>query len=395
MLAPLTTCWLSWHYENAGFPIKPRDFTLGMGALLLVIIASNRPKFCWPALLPLVFLLWRIFDCVALERYSVVSLGTHQFFIMIMLANFLITLLLMLIPSTERGMETVRWLATAIIIGCAAANFYEWLGYGSFTRISGRMSGFLEDPNHSPILICLLLGVLFTVNPNFWWNMAVVGVSTVAIAVTLSRSGMAVFAVMVLPYIAIHFRERMRGLLIIAVLSVPLGGMGLTMLAQSSRSGIISNEDVGGRLQAIYDLDFEKIKSPERVKDLQDGWEAVSRATIFGHGIGAGTNHWQPHNQIISVWLDMGIFGVLFFAGLVFTLAFVSMRQRFRGFFCLLPVLLFIPCSQVLIEMPVYWFTIAVTCHVLFPQRIVFQLFAATKANATDALFSAPQKISA
>ncbi len=375
-LVPITTCWLSWHFEKAGFPVKPRDFTLAMGALLMLFIAFNRPSFCWPALLPLGFLLARVFDAVVLERYSVVALGTHQFYVMIMLANLFVTVLFILIPSTERGMATTRWLATAIIVGCVAANVYEWLGFADLTRIPGRMSGYLEDPNQSPILICLLLGVLFTVNPNFWWNMAVVGIATVGIAVTLSRSGMAVFAAMVLPYIAIHFREHARGLLVIMALTVPLAGVGLTLLAQSSRSGVVENEDVDGRMQAIYDLDFEKIKSPERAKDLQDGWEAVSRAVMFGHGTGSGTNEWQPHNQIVSIWLDIGIFGALFFTGMICALVFASVIQRFRGFFCLIPVLLFIPCSQVLIEAPVYWFTLSVACHVLFSQRVVIRLLA-------------------
>jgi hypothetical protein len=385
MLVPLTTGWLSWHYEKAGFPVKPRDFTLAMGALLMLGIARNRPTFCWPALLPIAFLLARVLDAMILERYSVVSLGTHDFYVMIMLASFLVTLLFILIPSTEGGMETARWLATAIILGCAAANLYEWLDFASFTRIPGRMSGYLEDPNQSPILICLLLGVLFTVNPNFWWNMAVVGVATVAIAVTLSRSGMAVFAAMVLPYVAIHFRERARGLVIIAILAVPLAGVGLTLLAQSSRTGVIANDDVGSRLQAIYDLDFEKIKSPERAKDLEDGWEAVSRAVLFGHGTGAGTNQWQPHNQFVSIWLDIGIFGVLFFATIVFAPVLASVKQRFRGFFCLIPVLLFIPCSQILIEAPVYWFTLSVACHVLFPHRVVLRLLAPAHRNPASA----------
>lgn len=390
MLVPITTGWLSWNYEKLGLPIKPRDFTLGMGALLALLIAFCRPSFCLPALLPLPFLLVRILDAALLERYSVLSLGTHQFYVMIMLANFFVTLLMILLPSTERGMATVRWLATAIVIGCVAANVYEWLGCASFTRIPGRMSGYLEDPNHSPILICLLLGVLFTVNPNFWWNMATVGLAAIGIAVTLSRSGMAVFAVMVLPYVAIHFRERARGLLLVSAIAIPLAGVGLTMLVQSSRTGVIANEDVGSRLQAIYDLDLEKIKSPERAKDLEDGWEAVSHAIMFGYGTGAGTNRWQPHNQFVSIWIDIGIFGMLFFAAFVFVLAFTSMRRRFRGFFCLMPVLLFIPCSQVLIETPVYWFTIAVACHILLPNRVVFRLFAPAHRQALAPSASLP-----
>ena len=374
MLVPVTTNWLSWNYEKAGFPIKPRDYIIFFGAAILILSVLNHPSFSWLSFIPLGFFLIRIFDAALLQRYSVVSLGTHDFYVMIMLSNFLVTIVFVLIPSTERGTSIACWIASAIIIACTIANLYEWMGYGTFTRIPGRMSGFLEDPNHSPILICLLLGVLFTLNPGFWWNMTMVGVGAIAIAVTLSRSGMAVFAGMVIPYVGARFKQHAKGLLIIAALSVPLAGAGFTMLAQSSRSGIVANEDVGGRLQAIYDLDFEKIKSPERAKDLQDGWEAVGRAITFGHGTGAGTNEWQPHNQFVTVWLDLGIFGVIFFASFVFSLLFFSIRKKFRAIYCVIPVLLFIPCSQILIETPVYWFTITVALYTLFPQRIRFRI---------------------
>ena len=374
MMVPLITYWLPWNYEKAGFPIKPRDFTLVFGALLMFLIGLNRPAFCLPAFLPIVFLAVRVFDAGVLERFTVTALGTHDVYVMVMLSNILVTLLLIMLPATDRGMDVTRWLATAIIVGCCAANVYEWMGYVKLTRFVGRIAGYVEDPNHSPILCCLLLGVLYTVNPNFWWNVAVSAVSAVGIALTLSRSGMAVFAGMFLIYVAMNFRRHVMGLIILVAVAIPCAGTGFTLLASSSRNGVVNNADVGTRLQAIYELDFEKIKSPERAKDLQDGWEAVGQAIILGHGTGAGANKWLPHNQFVAVWLDMGIFGLLAFGGGVFALAFVSLRERFRAFLCVMPVILFIPCSQVLVETPVYWFTIAVACYVLFPKRFVFRL---------------------
>ena len=375
LLVPVTTNWLSWTYQNADFPVKPRDFIIGFGGLMLMLEVFNRPAFCWQALLPAGFVLFRVIDAAVLQRYSVVALGTHEFYVMIMLSNFIVTLLLILLPSTERGAGIACWLASVVILACTAANLYEWAGYGSFTRIPGRMSGYLEDPNHSPILMCLLLGILFTINPGFWWNITMTGIAAVGIAITLSRSGMAVFAGMALVYIGKNFRQHAKGILIIAALTVPLAVAGFTFLAQSARSGVTTNEDVGARLEAIYNLDFEKIKSPERAKDLEDGLEAVGRAIMFGHGTGAGNNQWQPHNQFVSVWLDLGIFGLIFFAGLVLTLLVLSVRQRFRGIYCVMPVLLFIPCSQVLLDTPVYWLTITVALYTLIPRRIKFTLF--------------------
>ena len=172
----------------------------------------------------------------------------------------------------------------------------------------------------------------------------------------------------------------------LAVLSLPVIAIGVGVLgATSTKQGMVKNEDTSGRMQAIYELDFEKLKSPERAKDLADGWEAVMQKPILGWGTGAGGEKWQPHNQFVTQWLDLGLGGVLLYAGTLLALTFACAMKGFSGGFCLIPVWLFIPCSQVLLETPAYWMCLAVGAMAIFPARLTFRLHKSQPSGSTSA----------
>jgi O-antigen ligase len=126
-----------------------------------------------------------------------------------------------------------------------------------------------------------MLGICFTLQPAFWKNLALIAFATPAIALTMSRSGMAIFAIMVGLYVLLNARRHFTGLVLIALACIPLAVGGVALLAQRTGGGLIKDENTKARLQAIYELDFEKIKSPERAKDLADGWEAVGQKPIW------------------------------------------------------------------------------------------------------------------
>jgi len=91
-----------------------------------------------------------------------------------------------------------------------------------------------------------------------------------------------------------------------------------------------------------------------RNKDLKDGWEGVTEAPLFGHGTGCASSHWQPHNQWVAIWLDIGVGGLLLYAG---TLLFLTLRCLLvggRGIVALAPLWLFSVFSQNLVEMAGY-----------------------------------------
>ena len=391
LLVPTMTKYLMWADSAGVFPLKPRDYTLltVMGACVMVML--NRPTICPPAFLMLLVPLLRVLDATFLQRFTITALGDHSIVVMSLLSNFLVTFTTVFILSAEPWRRVALWVGVCTALLSAAGVYYEWLGYRSFTRIPGRMAGFPEDPNDPPIMICLMLSVIFTLNPRFWWNVVLITLVSPAIALTLSRSGMAVYSCLLLCYILGNLRKHAMGMLLMVAVCIPLAIGGVAILAQTStKVGIVTNKDTADRLKAIYELDFERIKSPERGKDLQDGWEAAGKEPLWGHGTGAGTSVWKPHNQIVSLWIDIGIIGPLLYIGGLLLMTFRCFTSRLQGAYCLVPLWLFVPCSQILVESPHYWFAAAVCCNLVYTGRFRVVLSAPAK-NRTPSHSPLPQ----
>ncbi|MDI1314192.1 O-antigen ligase family protein [Prosthecobacter sp.] len=379
LLVPTMTKYLSWADDVGALPFKPRDYTLLTMAAVGVMVLLNKPSICPPAFLMLLVPLLRVLDATFLQRFTITALGSHSIVVMSLISNFLVTFTTVLCLSAQPWRRVALWVGVCVALLSAGGVYYEWLGFRAFTRIPGRMAGFPSDPNDPPIMICLMMSVVFTLNPRFWWNVVLVALVSPAIALTLSRSGMAVYFCLLLCYIVGNLRQHFMGMLLIVVVSIPLAIGGVAVLAQTStKVGLMTNKDTADRLKAIYELDFERIKSPERSKDLQDGWEAVGKEPLWGHGTGAGTSVWKPHNQVVSLWIDIGIIGPLLFIGGMLLLTLRCFTLRLRGFYCLVPLWLFIPCSQIIIESPHYWFAAAVCCNLVYAGRFRLVLHAPT-----------------
>ncbi len=375
LLVPNFIGLLYWSHENGASPIKPRDYNLVVGLVVILLSLVCRPSFCLPALALITIPLMRFLDAALLERYAHITFGSHSIYVMMIAGYLLVSFTGVLALSASKGAQIAVWVAIITIVCCSLVNIYEFLGFASYTRIEGRMAGWNVDPNQSPIIMCLMFGILFTLHKRYWWNMILVVLAAAAIALSMSRSGFAIFAVMTGFYMLLHFRERLVGMIGIAIVSVPLLAIGIGVLgATSTKQGLHKNEDTSGRMEAIFEGDFDKLKSPERAKDLMDGWEAVCLQPVTGYGTGKGGDLLQPHNQFVTQWLDLGIFGIMQYLGALLTFSIACATKKFRGGFCLIPVWLFIPCSQILLEMPAYWFSFAVAAMVLFPRRIAIRI---------------------
>lgn len=362
-------------HEEGWWPVKPRDYNLGLAVFALVTMLFCKPAFSLMALALLTIPMPRILDAALLQRYEILEWGGHQVYVFTMVSLWVISAAGILSTGTSRGPQTAIAVAVVTILACTGANLYEWSGRASWTLIPGRMAGWHLDPNNSPIIMCLMLGILFTLQKSFWWNLAWTGVAAVGVALTMSRSGMMVFGVLVGLYLLSNLRERFIGIMVMALIAVPLLAVGLGILgADNSGKGLTKNADTASRMEAIYRLDFEKLKSPERKKDLLDAWEAVCKKPVAGWGTGSGALKWRPHNMIVSHWVDVGIIGVLQYVGALLTFTLCCFVRRFRGLFCLIPVWLFIPCSQALLEMPAYWYAWGVAAYSLFPRRFALVL---------------------
>ncbi len=369
-------------YEHGQMPIKPRDFTLGLVAVNLILAFLSKPSFR-PAVLGLLIIpSLRLFDAAVLKRYTNYGLGDHSTAVMILANMLLVTIVTFVVLSTENWRTVAIRAAIAIILLDSGSVLYEGLGYAKYSQINGRAAGFLTQPNDSIIVMCLALGVLLTLNESFWKNALMIAIAAIGVGLTLSRSGMIVYVLIVMIWFAMNLRKHFTKIVLIVCASIPLIGAGIAMLTQMASSrNFGTDKNAQERIAGIFGGSTDKLASDERAKDLKDGWEAVTISPIVGYGTGCASSHWQPHNQWVGIWLDVGIMGPLM---LFSTLSFITWRcvmAKGRGVLAVVPLWMFTVFSHNLVEMACYWFCAGVALMELTTSR--FRLVLRSRAPIT------------
>lgn len=361
-------------HEHGQMPVKPRDFTIGMVAVNLLLILLNRPSFKPAVLALLIIPSLRLFDSAVLKRYINYGLGDHFTAVMVLANVWLVSVVAILTLSTENWQKVALRTAVVVILLGSGSILLEGLGMAKYSQIDGRPAGFITQPNEAIIIVCLMLGIVLTLSKGFWNNVLIISIAAVGVGLTLSRSGLVVFVLMVMVWMVANLRQHFVKLLLIAGISVPLviGGFAILEHMASSRN-FGTDTNAKERVQAITGIftgDTDKMASGERSKDLKDGWEGVTQSPVFGHGTGCASSHWQPHNQWIGIWLDIGIGGVLLYAGTLFFVTARCVLSKGVGIFAIIPLWMFSIFSQNLVETAGYWFcagvALSLTTHSRF-----------------------------
>ncbi|SKB04857.1 O-antigen ligase [Prosthecobacter debontii] len=365
---------------NAGIsPLKPSWFTVlafssCMGLSLLAGI-----RLAPAALLVLLLPSVRLFDAAFLSR-AVTSLqgqmGMDHARVMLVIVVTLVVL------STPVGLRAVRWAAILAIFMTTGSELAEMLGMVKFTSIEGRFAGFNSHPNFPPVLLCEMLGITFALVRSFRLNCLLIAVSFVGVALTYGRSGFVVLILMVGVYVLVNARRNLPFLLLMAALAIPAAGIGFAVLQSRTEQGILKDKNTADRLQAIYELDFEKLKSPERAKDLADAWEGVMKAPLLGHGTGVSGVLWAPHNEYVSLWLELGIPGLLLFVGTLGSLVVRSIMTGGKAGYLLFAIIAYTPAGQGRIEMPHYYLALSTAAFILWPKMYRLTLRSPTQTEA-------------
>lgn len=352
---------------NAGIsPLKPSLFTFGTALFCLSIAVVSKPRFCpaafWILLLPLV----RFIDTGLLGRFAFSGSGEVT---MSCLRILLVAVSMIAVLSTPSGLKAARWAAILAILLTSGSVLAEFAGLVRFSSIPGRAAGFNGHPNSPPIIICQALGLVFALNKNFRWNMALIAVGIPGVALTYGRSGMVIFAFLTGWYILVNARRNIGFLILCSYALLPLLVIGFTFMQQATGSGVRQDKNTAGRLQAIYELDFEKLKSPERAKDLADAWEGVMQEPAWGHGVGSASTRWAPHNEYVAMWLELGVPGLLLYLSIVWGLALRSLLSKGQAWFAVLGYLAYTPIAQERVLDPHFYLSLLTIAHVLWPQR--------------------------
>lgn len=365
-------------------PVKPRDATVALIAISFAPLLFCRKQYCTAALALMTLPLLRLADAGFLQRYSIQELETHFAAVIKMAGPVMITGISILTYSSRIGRHWAIISAIGLILAITGSNLYEWMGYAKWSSIPGRMAGFHIHPNTGPTYCLLCLAILYTLNPRFWWNIMLTAVAAIPTALSISRSCCVLYFAVVAVYLALHFREHAKGLIILVCCAPPLIGTWFTIVESRASAGRLRHDEfIEGRFDAILRGDVEGLRSVERGKDLEDGWAAVQRQPVWGYGAGCATGErWQPHNQIVALWLELGVFGALIYVMQLLIPLVLCASQGFRNGWCLLPSFLNIPCLHWLVEMPPYWLALAVCYCALIRQRFEIRVSENAPASA-------------
>ena len=373
-LIPCLTGLLYWAEDQGLSPVKPRDYIVATVALMLLAGVLRRPFICLPALLLLIHPLARLADAAFLERYTNTEYGDHATFVMNTASKTLVSAACVFLLCDRHWRKMVLLIAGTVLVVVSFGIFIEAAGIISTTPIKGRLTGFLNHPNLAGITVVFMLAILYTLQPRFWINLAASLPALAAVGLTLSRSLLSITLFLFLCYVVVSLRRQMLTLILVAVILVPLAAFSGAVLEEFVRGlSMTKNDDTAGRLTAILQLDFERIKSPERAKDLADGWDAAQRGSLLGYGTGIH-GEWFPHNMVVSQWLETGILGLaLYLLPLLVGLA-RCVQLRGRGAYILIPAFLLIPTLDTLLEYSPYWLAMGTCMALSFPRRFVFFL---------------------
>lgn len=358
-------------YDAGISPIKPILFTLAAVFMCITVSLLNKPRVCLAvlgvALLPAV----RLFDAAVLRRFD----SSYQDQTAMDLARMMLVFIaIVAVLSTEKWQKATLWAAVSAMLLTTGSEICEMLGMVKFTSIPGRFSGFNSHPNFPPVLLCEMLGIIFALSKNFRFNCLMIAVAIPGVALTYGRSGMIILALLCGAYVLLNARRNFGFLLIVTAIALPLLGIGAAVLQSGTQQGVMKDKNTADRLEAIYNLDFDKLKSPERVKDLNDAWEMAAKKPLLGHGTGISGTIYAPHNEYVSLWLEMGIPGLTLFVGTWLWLIMRCVLTGGTGGYLIFALIAYTPFGQGRMEVPHYSLAMITAACVLWPKRYQFTL---------------------
>ncbi|MEM0970456.1 MAG: O-antigen ligase family protein, partial [Verrucomicrobiota bacterium] len=317
LFIPYLTSLIPAFYSLGVFPIRPAYFLLLLVTLNLALLLPKGPDYTKTSFLLLGIIAFRALDIGILQRYIYIDGQKEPFLSMIATTLISVVLVWSFGVLRKTSFSPVLMVAGAAICIQSVSVLLEFVGLIQFSTVSGRAAGLAGDANDSCMMITLLLSVFLTINKRFSWSLAMIGMAALGVLPTLSRGGFLCLLLIVGLFSLLHVRQHGRKLLLAGVAALPLFVLFASILLSKANSGPRQDENAKKRIEAMYQGNLEGLVSGERIKDLKDGLWAISQHPLGGWGTGAGQMQFQPHNQIITMWIDLGLIGPILFLGIL------------------------------------------------------------------------------
>jgi O-antigen ligase len=206
--------------------------------------------------------------------------------------------------------------SAAVVVICTLLNLWEWNSPGYFSSVEGRSAGWLVNANGSATAICICVAVFMVTSTSQFFSIGVAAVAGFGVYFTLSRGGMVAWLLVITAYFLLVAKSRFSRFLV-GMVYLAAFGYGIISSFDLSRDNL--GEDIGRRQSFLVGGSSIQVRDEARYHLALENLAAVWRRPLVGYGAGASMAEFQPHNQIIGIWMDSGLFGLLcFLAAFVF-----------------------------------------------------------------------------
>lgn len=360
LCVPYFTKMLPWAYGEGLFPVRPVFYQLALGGLTLWRILRHKPDVSLMAMVLLTILLLRAIDTVFLQRF--IFPDDQWMRATGMISSVFVTIIFI---AAAGVMHRSSWFPAKIVAFvtvaiCAGSVWIELAGWIETTEATGRYSGFMGDPNRACVAMAVMSAVFLTLHRGFWPNIAILVIAAAGMVPTLSRGGFLMLVLLSLTFVVFNFRAHAGRMMVLGMSIAPVLAIAVGVIAAKSSEGGQTDQNAKARMEAIFSGDVDKMSSGERLIDLRNGLEAALSRPVLGWGTGAGTDLWQPHNQLVTIWLDLGILGLALYLLLLGMIAWKTVSSGLRTLYLAIPLIGYVPLSQALLENFVYFYGVAI-----------------------------------
>lgn len=377
LLVPQVTGFLQWATRQGMLPVPP---VLVVGCMLLInvwLLLPRKPMVSKTSLLIIILCSMRLIDAIC-HRFGLLDTFAAMLTRVSLTLVFVLASILICGVARQDSVLPLCSAATISILVSSAANLAELAGHIKNSSVPGRAAGFIPDANDSAIAIICMLALLLTLQRNFWFSVVMIGVALAGIMPTLSRSGFLVFTLILATFFVQNLRKHSGKIIAASACFFLLGCLAVAIIGSSSNNR--NDVNVQERIRAIFGGDTQKLESSERMKDLNDGVEGAMLRPIFGHGLGAGSGgghpqQWRPHNQFVSLWIELGIIGAGVYTIILLALLWKACTRPSATLICIIPVIAFLPFSQTLTDTAAYWLVAIMAALLSSVRPIQFSLW--------------------
>jgi O-antigen ligase len=230
----------------------------------------------------------------------------------------------------------LRWALALTILALGASILYDAFFPGTFSTIDSRPAGFAMNANAAALLSIAALVILVDYHKIRTVDLLMIIFVLISTILTLSRGGLLLCIVAMVIYFSYHSRQSSALQRILVLLM--LGGSLFIVLSFAKtivgETGLLEVGSVQGRLDMLLLKDSFYNADESRIGDFRTFLAMALQRPFLGYGPGfsivdkAGLEQ-GPHNMYLRAWIDLGVFGLVAYLGLLGSGLCLFWRRRF------------------------------------------------------------------